>query len=158
MNKYLYNHIETTKHKLWVLWYTLKLSSKMVWRALKHDWSKYSQKEHPLFAEKAPMLKSLTYGSEEYKKVLAELQPALDNHYSKNTHHPEYHVSYRDMSGLDRIEMIIDWLAATKRHADGDIRKSIKINQDRFGYTDRDKEWFNKIVDELTPPKKSRLP
>ena len=29
--------------------------------------------------------------------------------------------------------MICDWYAACKRHADGDIRKSIEINTERFG-------------------------
>jgi hypothetical protein len=32
--------------------------------------------------------------------------------------------------------MLCDWRAATLRHADGDLRRSIEINQKRFGYTD----------------------
>jgi hypothetical protein len=40
------------------------------------------------------------------------------------------------------VEMLCDWLAATKRHADGDIRKSIAFNQKRFGYTDELKSIF----------------
>jgi len=49
-------------------------------------------------------------------------------------------------SGLHRmslpalLEMLCDWLAATKRHNDGDIRKSIEINQKRFGYGDELKQ------------------
>lgn len=42
----------------------------------------------------------------------------------------------RGMSLFDLIEMICDWKAATMRHADGDIRKSLEINQKRFGYSD----------------------
>lgn len=42
----------------------------------------------------------------------------------------------RGMSLLDLVEMLCDWIAATKRHADGDIRRSIEINQQRFGYSD----------------------
>ena len=34
------------------------------------------------------------------------------------------------------IEMICDWKAATLRHNDGDIRRSIEKNQERFGYSD----------------------
>lgn len=41
---------------------------------------------------------------------------------------------YRGMSLLDVIEMLADWYAATKRHADGDLAKSIEINAKRFGY------------------------
>jgi hypothetical protein len=36
--------------------------------------------------------------------------------------------------------MICDWLAAVKRHKDGDIFRSIEVNQERFGYSDEIKE------------------
>lgn len=36
------------------------------------------------------------------------------------------------MNLIDIIEMLCDWKAATLRHADGDMHKSIKINKDRF--------------------------
>lgn len=42
----------------------------------------------------------------------------------------------RGMCLLDVIEMLCDWKAATMRHADGDLAKSIEINQKRFGYSD----------------------
>ena len=32
--------------------------------------------------------------------------------------------------------MILDWYAASQRHENGDIFKSIEQNQERFGYTD----------------------
>ena len=40
------------------------------------------------------------------------------------------------MNIVDICEMIADWKAASLRHADGDIMKSIEINQKRFGYSD----------------------
>lgn len=40
------------------------------------------------------------------------------------------------MSLLDLIEMLVDWKAASERHADGDFLASIEYNQGRFGYTD----------------------
>lgn len=43
-------------------------------------------------------------------------------------------VRYMDL--LDIIEMFVDWLAATKRHNDGDIYRSIQINRKRFGLPD----------------------
>jgi hypothetical protein len=36
--------------------------------------------------------------------------------------------------------MLCDWKAATLRHDDGDIRRSIEINQERFGYSDELKQ------------------
>lgn len=46
------------------------------------------------------------------------------------------------MNLVDIIEMLCDWKAATLRHADGDIYKSIEINQKRFGYSDELKSIF----------------
>lgn len=40
--------------------------------------------------------------------------------------------SVNNMNLFDILEMLIDWVAACKRHADGDINKSIEINTKRF--------------------------
>jgi hypothetical protein len=41
------------------------------------------------------------------------------------------------MSLLDLVEMFCDWKAATERHADGSIEKSIQINKKRFELSDQ---------------------
>lgn len=53
------------------------------------------------------------------------------------------------MSLLDVLEMLIDWKAATLRHADGDIIKSIELNQRRFGYSDDLKSILLNTIKEL---------
>jgi hypothetical protein len=45
--------------------------------------------------------------------------------------------------------MIVDWKAASERHADGDILRSIEINQSRFGYSDELKQILVNTVHEL---------
>ena len=52
-----------------------------------------------------------------------------------------------NMDLVDLIEMICDWKAATLRHNDGDILKSIELNQKRFGYGDELKQIFINTVD-----------
>ena len=37
------------------------------------------------------------------------------------------------MNLVDLLEMIIDWKAASMRHDDGDVMRSIDINTKRFG-------------------------
>jgi hypothetical protein len=65
------------------------------------------------------------------------MKPALDHHYAMNSHHPEHFATgIQGMSLLDVLEMLCDWKAATLRHNDGDIRRSIELNQKRFGYSD----------------------
>jgi hypothetical protein len=68
---------------------------------------------------------------------------ALDHHYKTNRHHPEHFENgIMGMTVIDLCEMLADWKAATLRHDNGDIFKSIDINQIRFGYSDELKQIF----------------
>lgn len=99
-----------------------------------HDQSKLASPEVELFTEYTPKLAECTYGSEEYNGYLKAMGPALAHHYGRNRHHPEFHKNgIADMNILDIIEMLCDWKAASERHNDGNIRKSIEINGNRFG-------------------------
>lgn len=99
-----------------------------------HDQTKLKAPEVELFTEYTSKLSTCTYGSEEYRGYLLQLKPALDHHYANNRHHPEHHKNgVNDMNLLDIIEMLCDWKAASERHNDGNIRKSIEINANRFG-------------------------
>jgi hypothetical protein len=105
-------------------------------RQMNHDLSKLGPPEKAIFDAVTPRLKGLTYGSDEYKASLAEMGPALQHHYAHNSHHPEHYENGVDgMSLLDVIEMLCDWKAASERHADGDIWKSIDHNEKRFNLT-----------------------
>jgi hypothetical protein len=98
-----------------------------------HDNSKLSAEEKPLFDEMTPLLKSLTYGTDEYKASLAKLGEALKHHYAVNSHHPEhYEAGVAGMTILDVVEMLCDWKAASERTKDGDFAKSIEIGIERF--------------------------
>jgi len=93
-----------------------------------HDASKLESPEAEIFGE-APDLKDIDYGSEEYKKSLEQLKPALDHHYSKNRHHPEFFKNgIEDMNLIDIIEMFCDWKSSTERNKNGNLRKSIEKN------------------------------
>ena len=114
---------------------------------MSHDKSKLESPELEIFAIYGPKLKKSTYGSEEYKQFLKEMKVALDHHYRHNRHHPEHFENgIRDMNLVDLIEMVRDWKAATLRHNDGDIQKSIEINQTRFGYSDELKQIIQNTV------------
>lgn len=107
-------------------------------RSISHDNSKYNYRtELPGWVEGGSVLKNCTYGSEEYKEGLQKLQPTIQMHYETNRHHPEHFSNgIAGMNLVDLVEMFCDWLAATHRHEDGDILKSIAINKERFGYDD----------------------
>lgn len=124
-------HIQRVGHYLSII------TNKIHHRALVHDNSKLLPPEKELFDLYTPKLKNTTYGSNEYKKCLAELKPALDHHYAHNSHHPEhYENGIAGMDLLDLIEMLCDWKASSERHADGNIKKSLEINKKRFNISD----------------------
>jgi hypothetical protein len=125
-------------------------------KAIFHDFDKiHDSVEKALFDEFTPKLKDCTFGSDEYKSYLESLKPALDIHYKNNRHHPEHFKNgISGMNLIDLLEMVCDWKASSERHADGNIMKSIEINQERFGYSDELKSilintaWFLKGFEE----------
>jgi hypothetical protein len=99
-----------------------------------HDQSKLASPEVEAFTEFTPKLANCTYGSEQYKEFCREMAPALAHHYANNRHHPEhYKDGVNDMNLVDLVEMLADWKAASERHNDGNILKSIEVNAARFG-------------------------
>lgn len=134
-------------------------------RALDHDQSKLHEPEKSMFDNATQKLKGLTYGSDEYKQSLKELGPALVHHYKHNSHHPEHYCLFPDdtidtasleaghgiesMSLFDIIEMLIDWKAASERHDNGDIYKSITHNTERFGMSHQVANILRKTAKEM---------
>ncbi len=101
--------------------------------ALQHDHSKLEEPEKSTFDKITPLLKNTTYGSDEYKKIMAENKESIEHHQLHNPHHPEFYPNgINDMSLMDIVEMFLDWKAASERHTDGDIMKSIDIQKKRF--------------------------
>ncbi len=138
-NKQPYNsEPDTLKHIRRVNELLLVAAQKLIQRAIAHDASKLLEPEKSMYDELTPLLAGSTYGSDEYKGFLASLRPALDNHYAKNSHHPEhYENGVNDMDLFDLIEMFFDWKAAGERHNNGSIIESIDINKERFGLSNQ---------------------
>lgn len=107
-------------------------------RGLDHDASKLVDPELETFNEYTPKLKNSTYGSDEYKGFLEGMGAGLRHHYEQNRHHPEHFANgIHGMTLIDLIEMLADWKAATERHADGDLARSLRLQKDRFGISDQ---------------------
>jgi hypothetical protein len=128
-------HIETVRNYLNVV------IRKLMDKQEKHDQTKLQSPEVEVFEEYTPKLRNCTYESNEYKKYLKEMNVALDHHYRHNDHHPEFFIGgIQNMNLINLIEMLCDWKAAGMRHADGDIMKSIEVNQKRFSFSDELKQ------------------
>lgn len=123
-----FRHIERVRNLLNIC------ISDLMERGEMHDQSKLESPEVEAFTEFTNKLAACTYGSAEYNANKEAMGPALEHHYANNRHHPEYHKDgVSDMNLLDIVEMLCDWKAASERHNNGNIRKSIEINADRFG-------------------------
>lgn len=141
---------ETLKHIRRVQGLLGIAASEFIRRADVHDASKLEEPEASTFEEFTAKLKGCTYGSDEYKGFLAAMKPALDHHYANNSHHPEHYPDgIRGMTLFDILEMLLDWKAATERHADGCLAKSIEMNQKRFGYSDELKAIFKNTASSM---------
>jgi Family of unknown function (DUF5662) len=115
-----------------------QLVKELLDRANCHDRSKTLPPEVGVFDEFTPKLKTSTYGSDEYKGYLAAMGEGLAHHYAHNRHHPEHFPDgINDMTLVDLIEMLADWKAATERHNDGDLARSLEIQKERFGISDQ---------------------
>lgn len=123
-----WEHINRVRH------YLNKCISILLYKGEQHDQSKLNPPEVDIFAEYTPKLALTTFGSKEYNEYKEEMKIALDHHYANNRHHPEFFKNgIEDMNLLDILEMFCDWKSSSERHHDGNLRKSIEINGNRFG-------------------------
>lgn len=130
--------VETQKHIDKVRKYIRFFTDKLTSRGENHDASKMESPEVELFAEHTERLSEIEYGSEEYKKELDALKPALEHHYAVNRHHPEHFPNgINEMNLVDLVELIADWKASSERHNNGNLLKSIEINAKRFNIGDQ---------------------
>jgi hypothetical protein len=104
---------DVTKHRKQVEWWMNGFAQVLIGRSKYHDASKLEAPEKQIFDVFTPRLKTLVFGSEEYKAALAEMGAGLKHHYEGNRHHPEH---YPDgISGMtlhDVVEMLCDWMTA----------------------------------------------
>jgi len=131
-------HFETWEHIHEVQKLLYNMQVELGRRALQHDQSKMKHPEAATFAEYTPKLKHLEYGSDEYRQCMKEMGPAIKHHQQHNRHHPEMHLDGIDsMDLIDILEMLCDWKAATLRTKNGNIYRSIELQQKRFGLSEQ---------------------
>jgi hypothetical protein len=140
---------ETHKHVRTVQRYINTFIADLIHRGETHDNSKFQEPELSIFAENTSKLKDTEYGTEDYKRLMVESRPAIDHHYSKNRHHPEHWPNgIESMTLVDLLEMLADWKAATERNKEGNIRKSITINAEKYHMTPQLRIIFENTVRE----------
>lgn len=131
---------DTTRHIQLVRHFLERATDALTERGRLHDASKFDEPERSLFRDNMAKRDSVPFGTPAYREHLKRVKPALDHHYAVNRHHPEHHTSgISDMSLVDLLEMVCDWMSAAMKTHDGDVacvHRSIEANQERFGYSD----------------------
>lgn len=142
---------DTHEHIAQVRALVLGVASDLTERAHRHDRSKLESPERETFDHYTPLLRDSTYGSVKYKSFLEGMGEGLAHHYAANDHHPEHFgaVGIAGMNLIQLTEMLCDWIAATRRHADGDIHRSIDQNAERFGYGEEITRLLHSSVDAI---------
>ena len=129
LTRYMRLHVA---HKQLVAEYLQLCINVLVVRAMNHDLSKFEPFEFDAYAANLSFFEGADYGSDEYKEALARIKPAIDHHFAVNRHHPEFHANgINDMTLIDLLEMVCDWMAAAQRGGNGPLR--LDLQQQRFG-------------------------
>ena len=133
MNKY---EREYEKHRSRVSEFCQYFSSNILYRGETHDYSKMLSPEKEMF--KRFDLKDTEYGTDEYMERLEVMKKeGLNHHYASNRHHPEHFENgIRDMTLIDLVEMLCDWLSAMERQGTVNIDESLYYCKERFDIGD----------------------
>lgn len=146
------NNFETLKHINEVRKIIFAFVEQLEQRAKVHDASKFESPEVEIYARHYRNLKTLEFGSPEYEQNKKAIEPALKNHYSKNRHHPQHWPKgVNDMSLIDILEMLADWIASTRRTKNGNIRMSLQENGTRYKLTGQLEKILENTIRELFP-------
>lgn len=125
------------RHRAQVAFLLRELAREFERRADQHDLSKFELDEIEGFVEINRIAREHPYGSPEYNASIKD-NKAVDLHYSRNSHHPEYHhlAGVNGMSFPDFVEMTMDWMAATKTYGTSKIEDVLVKQKKRFRLTD----------------------
>ena len=71
-------------------------------------------------------------------------QDSLELHWKHNSHHPEHFDNYDEMSKIDRLEMVCDWMARSLQYKSDLIDFVTTRQKERFRFSE---EMYNEIYD-----------
>ena len=118
----------------------VQLGINLLKRGVTHDNSKIDNNE---FKSMASIFKSKEcFKKASYKLTTAETA-AIESHWKKNRHHPEYFENPSEMTELDMIEMVCDWFARSIQYETDFIPFILERQENRFKFEEGQ---FKKIM------------
>ena|SRR5260221_9161555 len=124
-------------HKGRVAGYLQMVANALFRRAAIHDNSKFMPEEYEPYDKAFPELQKYAFGTKELQAVYDKIRPALQHHFAFNDHHVEhFEHGVNDMTLIQLIEMVCDWLAASERSKTS-IEMGLEINKEKYGIDDQ---------------------
>lgn len=128
--EYIKGHITRVRNHL--LTFTQLLQK----RAALHDMSKLQEPELTWWKQMDEEPR-YPYGSPEYNDKVRRWKKVFDHHYKYNRHHPEHYESgFLEMTLVDLVEMLCDWLGYKDRISISDAMKVCEQQMERYGFSD----------------------
>ena len=119
-------------------------------RGISHDRSKFLADEFDAFVQTRPRFRSANYGSPEYRACVDEIRPAIERHYARNRHHPDYYSQgVAGMSLIDLLEMLADWKAASDRNPNLTFADSLPKAYEKHGISEPMQRHIEQTLQEL---------
>ena len=138
-------YLDTVQHQVLVQKNLKTFENKIKQRALYHDESKTKEPELTLFAKHAKEWRDCEFGSKEYYDAVERNKHVAELHFKNNRHHPEHFDNgIDDMTLIDIIEMIADWIAISD-----DMDKSLEICKKKFGISTQLTNIIRNTIDDL---------
>ena len=135
--EYIKRHIARVRERLNVI---IRILNK---RAAMHDDSKLEEPELSLW-KKMDREKRYPYGSSEYLDKIQRNKKVFQLHYLKNRHHPEHYANgVRDMTLIDVIEMLCDWIGYKDHLSYSEATDIVHQQMVKYGMASKDDEETN---------------
>jgi hypothetical protein len=128
--------------------YLEEIISELKKRGEAHDRTKLQEPEFDIFVSTREKFKKVNYGTPEYQECVELAKPAIEHHYKNNRHHTAFHQNgINDMTLVDIVEMIADWMAANRRSPDKELVDTLEYAKNKYGI---DEQLFKIINNTLT--------
>jgi hypothetical protein len=140
----LRKHLKYAKYLFWHKWYVFLecLNVGLVWRGIKHDWTKLLPSEWFAYAayDFSKGLPKTTGYNHQFNPSEMAFNVAMNHHHKRNPHHWEYWVLVNKDGSTYAIpmpdkcvkEMIADWRGAGKAQGRPDTPAWYKANRDKM--------------------------
>lgn len=137
------------EHKTTVVQYLLYITEDLRHRAVVHDDSKLDQFEKDMYDALSKEYKHHKSKSNISEKSKMIIKRGLEHHYCLNNHHPEHFKNgINDMTLIDIIEMLCDWMTYADR-CHKDINEIIDYYQHKYNFSNEFKTLINNTIKDI---------